>query len=98
MDCTEPDRLDIRFTRKSQARGRYHCWAKVLAPDGTVLDLGDPWPGSRWPKAVLIPLAQSALARHAGDLEAAAHFDAEAIEAQRGILIRKASAAISGSV
>lgn len=59
-----------------------HCWAFVDTPDGTSIQLGDPWPAINWPRDVLIPLARAALARHAGRLDEAEAANAEAIQAQ----------------
>ncbi len=73
----------IEFTRRRYPGQTTYCWAVVIAPDGTRLDLGDPWPGTNWPNDVLEPLARAALARHGGQEEAAEAATQEAIEAER---------------
>jgi hypothetical protein len=77
-----PDLPRIRFHRRRYGKGTCYCWAEVEAPDGTLLFLGDPWPGNKWPAAILLPTARAALARHMGNEEEAAAASAEAAAAQ----------------
>lgn len=72
----------LLFQRKKYGRGGY-CWAYVKLPDGTEVELGDPWPAMKWPRAILLPLAREAMARHAGRIEEAEAAGVLATQAQR---------------
>lgn len=42
----------VSFSRRNYGASRF-TWASVDLPDGTSVDVGDPWPGMAWPKAEL---------------------------------------------
>ena len=77
--------MQFQFTSRKYGGGSAFCWASVKHDDGTMLDLGDPWPAFHWPQSILEPVARIAIAKHdaelaeaRGDHEAAAeHLKAE---------------------
>ena len=42
----------VTFTRRRYGR-RFFCWARLILPNGEPVELGDPWPGSSWPRGIL---------------------------------------------
>jgi hypothetical protein len=54
--------MNLELLRRRYCNTTTFCWATVVTETGERLDLGDPWPAVRWPKAVLEPEARRALA------------------------------------
>lgn len=44
---------EAQFERRSYGRGVFYSWAYWNDGPAAKVDLGDPWPAARWPKATL---------------------------------------------